>query len=501
MAIARQVAFKVEFDWDFDGTFTDESVYLISAEGTTSYAPLYKTLLDGKGVVDGCTITLRNNTNRFSSLSPGAALYTYLRDGNGYRIPVRLSVSINNGSNWYRIFTGVTKAPVERTATTNSIRTVTISCRSNEELLLQARSSTTQASMVAMHNNSYSEAQIIAAWLQQLGYGSGDYALDPGMYTIPWAWLDDESPLEDIWMLAAAAGGRFYADTNGIFRYEAAPHYLASDHTTAVDALTRDHYGNIEFEWQDSDLYDRVVVETAPRQESALAIVWEPDATIVVPAGGSTTVTARFRQAVTAVTNVAWRAKSSASQDITSSVSLAAPSYYAQRVDLTWSNAHATRAAYLYGVAISGVPLIGGPTQEVTAKYGVGLTPRFWTSRGDRVKSLRNNLYIQSRAQARSLASFLFDQCEYPRLRVTLHNVPGKPSYRLGDRLSIYDSKLMDLNSSIDIMIDRIGWRCNSNGFTQEISGIDVTGGLYHMTSYFQLDVDALIAVPKPVFY
>ena len=52
MAIARQVQFKCEIDWDFNGSFTDESAYLLSAEGMTSYAPLYKSLLDGKGVVD-----------------------------------------------------------------------------------------------------------------------------------------------------------------------------------------------------------------------------------------------------------------------------------------------------------------------------------------------------------------------------------------------------------------------------------------------------------------
>ncbi len=498
MAIARQVAFKVEFDWNVDGSFTDESAYLISAEGVTSYAPLYKSLLDGKGVVDSCTITLRNNTGRFSSRNSAAALYAYLSGGGGYRIPVRLSVTIDGGSNWHRIFTGVTKTPVERTATTNSIRTVTIACRSNEELLLQERMSTPVSTLVAMHNAAYSESEIIATWLQQLGYSSGDYALDTGMHTIPWAWLDDESPLEDIWMLAAAAGGRFYADHNGVFRYEAAPHYLATAHTTVVDSLTRDDFGSIDLEWQDADLYSRIVVETAPRQESAVAVIWEPDSTIVVPAGGSTTVTARFRQPAVSITDVAWKAKSSASQDLTSSVSLVTATFYAQRIDLTWSNAHATRAAYLYGVALSGVPLVGGPTQEASEDYG-GSVPTWWSNRGERVKSLRGNPYIQSRAQAQSLANFLFDQCKAPRLRVTLRGVPGVPSYRLGDRLSVTDSLLM--SAATEIMIDRIGWRCNSGGFSQEISGVDVTAGLYAQAAYFRLDTDALIADPKPVFY
>lgn len=498
MPIARSVQWRVWFDWDLDGTFTDEAAYLISAEGSTSYAPLYKSLLDGKGVVDSCTITLRNNTGRFSSRNSAAALYDELSDGGGYRIPVQITVSIDGGNNFYPVFTGVTKAPVERTATTRSIRTVTIACRSNEELLLQARASTTMTNMVAYHDNVYSEAQIIEAWLVQLGFSGGDYVIDPGMYTIPWAWLDDESPLEDIWMLAAACGGRFYADTSGVFRYEAAPHYLDAAHTSVTDSLTRADFADIELEWQDSDLYSRIVLETAPRQEAAVAVVWEPDDAIVIPAGGSKTITARFRQPVTTITNLAWRAKSSASQDITSSVSLATPTYYAQRVEFTWSNAHATRAAYLYGVALSGVPLVGGPTQEVGVDYG-DAAPRYWTDRGPRVKSMRGNPYIQSRAQAQSLASFLFNQCAEPRLRVTLRTLPGQPFYKLGDRLSVTDSLLM--SAATEIMIDRIAWRLGANGFAQDVSGIDVTGGLYVRSSYFKLDSDALIADPKPVFY
>jgi hypothetical protein len=496
MAIARTVSYLLEVDWDFNGTFTDESAYLISAEGSMSYAPLYKSLLEGRGVVDSCTLTLRNDTGRFSSRNSAGALYAYLSAGGGYRIPVRLSVILNSVTT--RIFTGVTKAPMERTATTKAPRIVTIACRSNDEKLLQARESTTQSAMVAYHDNVYSEAQIIEAWLQQAGYSSGDYAIDPGMYTIPWSWLDDESPLEDIWQLAAAAGGRFYARPDGVFAYENMSHYLASAHTSVTDSLTRDHYSDIELEWLDSDLYSRIVCETAPRQEAPATVVWEPDSPISIPAAGSTTVTARFRQPVASITELAWSAKSAASEDLTSSVSLATPVYYAQRVDLTWTNAHATRAAYLYGVSASGVPLVGGPTQEVAVDYG-GSIPTYWTRRGARAKSLRGNPYIQSRAQAQSLASFLFDQCKTPRLRVTLKGVPGKPTYRLGDRLSVNDSLLM--SAATEIMVDRIGWRLSSAGFSQEISGVDVTSGLYPAAAYFQLDVDQLIADPDPVFY
>lgn len=147
--MARQVRYKLLIDWDRNGTFTDESSYLISASGNMSYAPLNKAVLDGRGVVDTMSLTLRNNDGRFSSLNSAGPLYAWLGNGGGYRAPVRFEVSIDGGANYTRIFTGVAKAPTERTATPRGIRQVTLLCRSREELLLQARASTPLANLVA----------------------------------------------------------------------------------------------------------------------------------------------------------------------------------------------------------------------------------------------------------------------------------------------------------------------------------------------------------------
>lgn len=494
--MARQVRYKLLIDWDRNGTFTDESSYLISASGNMSYAPLTKTVLDGRGVVDTMSLTLRNNDGRFSSLNSSGPLYAYLGNGGGYRAPVRFEVSIDGGANYVRIFTGVAKAPTERTATPRGIRQVTLLCRSREELLLQARASTPLANLVAHNGAAYTEADYIQAWLTQLGFTSGDWALDPGIQVIPWAWLDDESPLEDIWMLAAAAGGRFYADPEGVFRYENAAHYLGSEHTTPALALTRGDFVDFTVEWPDQELFNQVTVETSPRAQGAVAVIWTPEEPIVVPAGEATTVTARFRQPVAAITALAWRAKSAASEDITSSVTLTTPNYYAQRVLLTWTNAHADRAAYLYGVELSGAPLIGSPSQEVTVTSSA--LPGGYTLADLRVKSLRNNPYVQSRAQARSLAQFLLDQYVAPRAQLTVSGVPGRPALRLGQRVTVTDALMA--SASRAMLLTRIDWQAGQAGFVQNLQGQDVTGGLYPQSSYFVIGTDALNSA-KPIFY
>ncbi len=491
--MTRRVAIQLLVDWDFNGNYTNESAYVIAAEGSFGYAPLHKSLIDGRGVVDSMTVTLNNASGRFASMITTAPLYAYLSGGQGYNVPMQLNVSLSGGSVWFRVFTGVAKLPLERTATPNAIRTVTLNCRSRDEQLLQRRSSTPMVNMVAYNENGYSESALIQAWLEQAGYSASDFEIDPGTYTIPWAWLDDESPLEDIWALAAAAGGRFYCDPEGIFRYENAAHNLSMAGQGIY--LTRDTFTDLELEWQDSEMYNVITVETAPRQLGATALVWEPDETISIPVGESHTALARFRQPVMGITAFPWRAKTANSVDITSWVTLAAPTYYAQRVEFTWTNTHPSRAAHLYGVRLYGVPLVGGPSQDVSVK----ISNSFWTQRGDRVKSLRGNPYIQSRAQANSLAQFLAGQCATPRLSITARNVRGVPGIRLGQVVTVSDSLLF--SSDRTMMLTRVAWRANSAGFAQDLTGLDVTGGLYPRTAYFKLNSDRLSANPDPVFY
>ena len=160
-------------------------------------------------------------------------------------------VSVDGVPNYSRVFTGVLKIPSELGATSRQHPTVTFDCRSWDEVILQQRVSTLQSIFSTIYTSGYTEEQIIARWLTDAGMNDGveftsqafggTPTLDPGLWIINWAWLDDESPMTDIWQLAAAAGGRFYADPDGVFRYEM-PHWFYSPHTVSQATLIKDNF-------------------------------------------------------------------------------------------------------------------------------------------------------------------------------------------------------------------------------------------------------------------
>ena len=137
MAGTRQIRYRLMVDWDFNGTYTDESAYLQNAEGDMRLSPVNSSMVSGSGIVSSATFTLRNASGRFSPLRTDGALYTYIRDGKSYHAPCYFEVSINGGTNYSRVFTGVLKLPQETTLTTLETPTVRFDARSVEEQYLQ----------------------------------------------------------------------------------------------------------------------------------------------------------------------------------------------------------------------------------------------------------------------------------------------------------------------------------------------------------------------------
>ena len=495
----RTVLLRLYIAWD--GTnYIDESARLIQASGENRLtAP--DQVGSGRGIVDRCQLDLHNADGRYSPLNTGSAIYSYISGGGAYHRPMYLEASINGGTNYYRVFTGVIKLPQERTPTPNQIATVTIECRSKDELLLGRRMSTTATSMAAANAAGYTEGDVIAAWLTAAGISA---TVDEGMFVIPWAWMDDESVLEEIWQLAAACGGRFYCDPDGTYRFEDVTHWLKSPHATSQETLTRDDFTDLTPSYSDTELYSTITVETSPRQAGALDKLWEPDETVIVPPSTTKTMTARLRQPASLINSPTYSAATAGGNDITSSVTVSMTAANVQRVELSIANAHATEAAYMHPLMITGRQLEGGPTQEETRDSAThGSNGTFWTARGTRSKALRGNAYIQTRAHAAALALFLLHRSEYPRLTYRLRGCPGKPTRRCGDRITINDTALM--SAARDAFIVGITWRLTGNGFSQDLECIDAAALYpYQSTGYFVLGTNKLGAsgsLTAPIFY
>lgn len=483
----RTIAYRLYIAWN--GTdYVSEGARLLQASGENRLTSP-DAIAAGRGIVDRCTLELDNRDGRYSPLNSSGALYASIQAGGAYNRPMYLEVSIDGGSNYYKVFTGVIKIPQESTPTPSKPATVTIDCRSVDEILLGRRLSTTLADMLMMHDGGYTEGDVINLWVQQAGKSA---TCDGGIFVIPWAWMDDESALEEIWAIASAAGGRFYADPDGVFRYEDMTHWLKSPHNTSQETFTRADFAELQPIYSDTELYNSVTVEASSRLIGATDLLWEPDEPVVVPPSSTKVITARYRQPAYSASTPTWKAATAGGIDITASVTVSVTGSYVQRMVLSIVNS-ATEAAYMHPFNIAGVALTGGPTQEETRTSAAdGSNSTWWSSRSTtRSKAIRGNAYIQTRAQARTLAHFLLCRSEAPRLTYKLKGCPGKSSRRCGDLVTINDTAIM--SASRTAFITAINWRLTVNGFTQDIEAMDSANyAPYISEGYFVLGTNKL---------
>ena len=103
----RVVGARFWVDWDFNGSYTEETTYLISASGDMRLVPPGAGLVNASGIISQMTVRLRNSAGRYSPQRTDGALYADIRDGKSYHAPCYLEVTIDGGSNYSRVFTGV----------------------------------------------------------------------------------------------------------------------------------------------------------------------------------------------------------------------------------------------------------------------------------------------------------------------------------------------------------------------------------------------------------
>jgi hypothetical protein len=492
--MARVVKWTLMVDWALSGSYTDESARLVAANGTVRLATPESGITSPRGTADQCSLTLANQDGRYSPLNTAGPLYSAIQQGGAYHAPMYLSVSVDNGATSSRVFTGVIKIPEDGPPTTQSAATVQIDCRSRDEILLNKRLSTPIATFRQLHDNGATEATIISSWLSQAGISTG-ISIDPGIFILPWAWLDDESPLEDIWQLAAACGGRFYCDQDGTFRYENMTHWLFAPHNTSQETLSEGGYSQMEGPiYEDRELYSSVTVIASPREPLPEGPLWSAGQTVVISPGGGRTMTAKLRQPAYSLSGLTYTAVSGGGRNMASNIGVSMVEY-AQRVEITLSNSDATYAAELVAMELIGIPVSGSPTIEEVRNS----TNAFWTShssvRPGRNRLLRGNPYLQTQGQAATLANFLRDRYQLPRLTWRLRNVPGDPFRRLGDRITLANAPSM--TTARDGFLTAISWRLSNRGFVQDLELLDAGNvadgtGLYGSADFFVIGTNTL---------
>lgn len=491
--MARDIRWRLHVAWSgsyVSGDIATDSARIISARGNHTLTAPGISMMSGRGMIAECTIDLDNSDGRYSSTDPAGALYSYINAGQAHHRPMYLEISIDGGTNYYTVFRGVILQPKEQTSAPGSARVVTLVCRTLEERYLNHRISTQLTQFRAWVEDPPTEAEIIEKFLTDAGVSAGDMALDSGLFRIQYAWMDDESPIEEAWALAAACGGRFYYESSAAkFVYENAAHWLLSPHDTAStsgpdNTLGRGDYASASVAWDADDLFTSITAEYSGRRVGESTVAWSPDEQVTVPADGTVILDVTFQQPLYAVDTISLTAANAGGRTMTADITATLSDVFAQRATLTLVNANTVYAANVHDLVIGGRPIVGGPEGEVTRTT----SDAWWSGRTPRKRSLRGSVYVQTPGHAAALADMMLDLAESPRLTYKVGGIPGDPRRKIGDRLTMTDSALMGTEHR-DAFVTALTWKLDGFGFVQDVDAVDA----YSLFAYAETPISYFI--------
>lgn len=529
-------ACKFEVRWN--GTdWIDESTNLLSHDGACELAETGTGELSPLGTTDRLTVLLRNHQWRFSSLHTGGddsiranfngaagmhGIYIRLSQGfattkttitayanaggllrvtaaghglevgdyvrlqrsglyngrytvaaktvNTFDVAETYSVNTARGQvhklEFVRVFTGVIYGHQED----GMSKTVSLDIRDMGLLYLQERAST------ALY-----EAQRPDEWIGVLATlaGIASPTVDTGPHRVGYCWLDDEAILADMQTMAAAAGGRVYFDHSGGLHYEEPTHWLLAPHTTSQWTFTASD-GALTPDYDSAELATQIVVEASPRAPIEEGELYNLERAVTIPPGATVVFDVRFSSPATVVTDITeddYYLCTAGGHPMMQYCTVTVTEY-AQRATVTIVNAHTSMAADLVMFRLRGTPLGGSPSEEIVQNV---TTPAVSHTR---VRSLRDNEYIQSAPMARGLASYLADRYEKLIPVWTLPLRPGAslPHLELGDRVTFSDS--LNVSAARDGFITGLAWRFDGSGYNQTLTLLDAES-LYSGGPYF----------------
>jgi len=461
----REVFTRLEVDWDFDGTYTDETPRIIGVRGTHRLVPPGQAVEASQGMISTMTAILHNEDNRYSSQVTTGALYQYVSNGQAWHAPVRFSVTTDGGASWNQIFQGVIKNPIESTVRDGQVRSITLDCRGNEEKIINRRVSLPQTDFASFVSNPITESELIHDTLNQGGINTGDMVLDTGIFKIPNFSTLNDSVAQICWKLAASAGGRFYCNYQGDYVYENMNHWATAPHTTSQATYSRgiegSDYGfsDLRLYYDDTNLSKKVTIVGRLAETEANTQIHNSSVLTTVAANSISEVLIKFDNPAFTITSFTLQQTGSAS---ITQLNLA------EGIQLTIDTTGGG-ATTLTNVQVFGRPVVFQERIETTKTA----TSSFWIPQRQSKERRITNDYIQSGVQTETLAQMVLDRQAVPILFYQLIKCPGESARRLGDRVTIQDDKV--LSSNRDGFIVGIDWSYDINGFIQDLNCIDAS--------------------------
>lgn len=496
--MARLIELSLTIDWGNSGSYSfNETGYLVSATANEEMANPNESVFSSNGFTSELTLTLLNKNRRFSpsasAVVASGGLFEYLQDGKFYGTGVAVAATLGGVS--HVLFQGRIKDISENTRTYKSMGTVTIRCSGDDAFVLNQKLNTPADDTKTFFELGKDEGQLIARTLELAGmvdgtdfvsqdYSGGTKTIDRGLFTIPWYWLDGDSPIDDCWRLAAACAGRFYFNTaDSKFYYKNAQYLGFGTSSTSQATITESNCLRINPVYKDKELYKSIKVTARQRRIGEEEVLWEPDEIMRILPGQTITLHAKLTVPVYEFTNLKVIATNTGGFQITEDLSVTA-TYYSQSVKFVIVN-NGIYHAFLRTFQLVGRAIEGGESSiyEVASP-----NTSFWSNRDGKERSVSDNPYVQTFAQAEAIANLLIWRQSYFNNQIDVEGYKGTAFLRVGYRVTI-DSD--SLNIDQDMIITSTTWKISEGNMEQSFKCINGES-LYHQTpsSYFLIGTD-----------
>lgn len=476
---SRRIAYQVDVAWGYTWATTaasdwvDESANVLAVEGHMRLAePGIGLTRPGAADVNSARVTLRNFENRYSPWNANSAIYTSTCGGQIYLTPISVCTGFYQAGTPELLdqFAGVIVRPTEETTS----KTVLWECKDRSWTFRDTKYATSVCTDILPDT-------YLGKLATQASVAAADRTFDEGMFSIPYAWMDEENISPEMQDVAQADGGLVYFNKSGCLIYENMYHWLADEDnvtTASTFDFTVSSFQELQPRFTHQEVYSGAIVEQAVRDRGAVTTVYSRSDPIVVEPAGSLLLKARLRRPILSleapVEDTDYVLMTGGGRKVSGSISITTTSY-AQQVDVTFTNSGSSYAIYVSRFELRGEALWGGPTAEEKEE-----------STGDyideeKLMELRGNPYIQRKSQAAAVAEFLKDRLQKPREIYQLRGVPAIPWLELGDRVSITEA-----DSGITACAHVIGVDWRLVGGENAIYEMDVT--LVNAASLFPYD-------------
>lgn len=470
----RTVSYQLLIDWDRSGTFSfNESNYLFSANGNESTSNPNDTTFSNTTFTSECTLLLLNTSARFTTTNVSSPLYSYISTGKFYQCGVRLNVIINGTT--YRIFTGFIKSIKEMFRNVESGGKVTVVCRSNDDQLKFSYISTGVQTTYNFYVEARDEGEIIASILGFSGLVDGVHyrsqsqvnpTIDRGLFSIPYFWMDKDSPIEDSSTLAQSCGGRFFFNlADGLYYYKNAFEHANSPSVATLDETNCERFS---MDSKDSDLFESVTVSARPRFITEIKEIWKNNDVVKLLPGEQKQVHAKLNQPLVQYNSTQFTATTTAGLPIQAGQVTIAVAVYSQRLVITITNSSG------YTVFLRNFYALGRllePSDKI--EYSKTSTSPFWSDKVGEEKKISTSVYVQSWSQAKAIGDMIIDRQGVFSDELSVDGYVGNYIVKTGDRVTV---NIQGRLTNASYLVFKQSWTLNDNGFSQNLELTSASG-------------------------